>query len=98
MNERFSEYVVAYDVADDKERSRVEKTLKGYGFRKQKSVFECRLGKSGLRNLVNQLEKLNLKTGFVKIYRLESAFKTKTLGVCPDKEKDEFDDGAAFII
>ncbi|MEF3255832.1 MAG: CRISPR-associated endonuclease Cas2 [Deferribacterales bacterium] len=42
-------------MTDDKERNRVEDTLKDYGFRVQKSVFECRLTKSGLKNMVEEL-------------------------------------------
>ena len=33
--------VVCYDIPDDKRRSRVRKILEGYGYRVQKSVFEC---------------------------------------------------------
>lgn len=33
--------VVAYDIPDDKRRTRVMKILEGYGYRVQKSVFEC---------------------------------------------------------
>ena len=36
-------FAVCYDVSNDRERYRVDKLLKGYGFRVQKSVFECRL-------------------------------------------------------
>lgn len=33
--------VVAYDIPDDKRRMRVMKILEGYGYRVQRSVFEC---------------------------------------------------------
>ena len=33
--------VVAYDVVDDRKRTRLAKTLSDYGRRVQKSVFEC---------------------------------------------------------
>jgi CRISPR-associated protein Cas2 len=35
--------VVAYDIVDDKRRTRLAKTLIDFGFRVQKSVFECQL-------------------------------------------------------
>lgn len=35
--------LVTYDVADDRRRRRVAKTLEGFGRRVQHSVFECRL-------------------------------------------------------
>jgi len=34
-------FLVCFDIVDDKTRYRVVKTLKGYGVRVQKSVFEC---------------------------------------------------------
>ncbi|RLC91992.1 MAG: CRISPR-associated endonuclease Cas2 [Chloroflexi bacterium] len=33
--------VVCYDIPDDRRRTRVGKTLEGFGYRVQKSVFEC---------------------------------------------------------
>ena len=36
-------YVVAYDISDDRRRTRLFKTLKRYGTAVQESVFECHL-------------------------------------------------------
>ncbi|MCI0694104.1 CRISPR-associated endonuclease Cas2 [candidate division KSB1 bacterium] len=36
-------FVVAYDISDDRRRTRVFKTLKRYGTAVQESVFECHL-------------------------------------------------------
>ncbi len=41
-------YVVAYDVSDDRRRTRVAQALEGFGVRVQESVFECRLNSKGL--------------------------------------------------
>lgn len=35
--------IVSYDIVDNKRRARIAKVLKSYGYRVQKSVFECRL-------------------------------------------------------
>ena len=35
--------VVCYDIPDDKKRTRLGKALEGFGYRVQKSVFECEL-------------------------------------------------------
>ncbi|PIP40204.1 CRISPR-associated endonuclease Cas2 [Candidatus Desantisbacteria bacterium CG23_combo_of_CG06-09_8_20_14_all_40_23] len=40
-----SDYVVVYDITSNAKRTKVDKVLKGFGFRVQKSVFECRLTK-----------------------------------------------------
>jgi len=43
--------IVAYDIVENKRRTHVMKTLKGYGFHVQKSVFECYLNERQLRRL-----------------------------------------------
>lgn len=62
-------YLIVYDVTDDKERRKVSLVLEAEGFRVQKSVFECRMTKSTVTRLVNNLEKLHLQTGGVRVYR-----------------------------
>lgn len=89
------DYAVVYDITSDQERGRVDKALKGFGFRVQKSVFECRLNKRGKEQLIEKLEGLNIKTGFIKVYRLEYTSKNKIIGKKPKKSIDE---GHAFII
>ena len=92
---RFAEYAVVYDISSDPERTRVDKVLKGFGFRVQKSVFECRLTKRGKQELIEKLEKLGITTGFIKVYKLEYSFKNQIIG---NKEDKDIDDGYAFII
>lgn len=91
------EYVVVYDISCDRERRRVDKTLKGFGFRVQKSVFECRLRRKDRTALVERLKKLNIQTGFVKLYRQEYSTQCSAVvcGVCPQEEADS---DAAFIV
>lgn len=55
--------VVTYDIPDDKRRTKIMKTLAGYGQRVQYSVFECELRpadleklKTALRNLIVEAE------------------------------------------
>jgi CRISPR-associated protein Cas2 len=90
-----SDYAVVYDITSDKERARVDKTLKNFGFRIQKSVFECRLTKKSREELIGKLIKLELKTGFVKLYRLEFSSKNSVVGVPP---QTAMDDKNAFIV
>lgn len=90
-----SDYAVVYDITSNAERAKVDKALKDFGFRVQKSVFECRLNKKGKEDLIEKLKKLNIKTGFIKVYRLEYSFKSHIIG---KKEKEDIDNGHAFII
>ncbi len=48
--------VIAYDIPDDKRRTRVAKTLEGYGERMQYSLFECRISKVQYLRLRARLE------------------------------------------
>lgn len=90
-----SDYAVVYDITSDKERNRVDKILKGFGFRIQKSVFECRLNKRGKEDLIEKLVALDIQTGFVKLYRLEYSSKNEVIG---KKENHDIDEGNAYII
>lgn len=90
-----SDYAVVYDITLDRERRRVDKILKGFGFRIQKSVFECRMSKRTKEELIDKLGKLDLQTGFVKVYRLEYSSKKVIIGI---KEANDIDEGHAYII
>jgi CRISPR-associated protein Cas2 len=90
-----SDYAVVYDITANGERRKVEKVLKGFGFRIQKSVFECRMDRRSKEELIKKLEKLDLKTGFVKIYRLEYSWKNCVIG---EEKKKNVDEGNAFIV
>lgn len=50
--------VVAYDVVEDRRRTKVMKLLKGYGRHVQKSVFECHLDPPKIEAMVRKLATL----------------------------------------
>jgi len=52
------------------------------------------LNKSGRKELIEKLENLEIKTGFIKIYKLEYSSKTQVIG----NKKKNIDDYNAFII
>jgi CRISPR-associated protein Cas2 len=63
--------VVSYDIPDNKRRSRVAKTLEGYGYRVQKSVFECELTPALYEKMKKRLEKrVNPEEDSVRYYPL----------------------------
>lgn len=74
------DYVIAYDLTGDRERDRLSKVLEGFGVRAQKSVFECRLTKSGEATLRRKIEALELSTGFVTMYEVKDLVKRKIFG------------------
>jgi len=64
-------YVVSYDITDDKKRNNVCKTLKNYGVRVQKSVFECILTDSQYCKMKGNLDKvIDYDTDSIRYYRL----------------------------
>jgi len=89
------DYAVVYDITCNRERRHIDRLLKGFGFRVQKSVFECRLNRKARQELVDHLCRMEIKTGFVKIYRLEFSSKREVVGAAP---KATCDAGNAFII
>ncbi|MEY4979435.1 MAG: hypothetical protein RLZZ352_1705 [Pseudomonadota bacterium] len=82
-------YAVVYDISDDKERRQVDRVLTGFGFRVQKSVFECRLGRGDKAQLVAQLTRLGLKTGSVKLYRVYAGVPSVVIGLPSSSPDDE---------
>lgn len=74
-------YIVVYDISDDRERLAVADLLSSYGVRVQFSVFECRLTLKRHNELSLELEKKGIKTGFIKIYRVEKQTKPLTFGI-----------------
>ncbi|NMB13573.1 MAG: CRISPR-associated endonuclease Cas2 [Firmicutes bacterium] len=51
-------FVVAYDIEDDKRRTKIHKLLKNYGQWMQFSLFECNLTQEEFIKLEYRLEKL----------------------------------------
>ena len=84
-----ADFVVAYDITDDKERDKIANVLKDFGFRVQKSVFECKLRKGELEKMVRKIEELNLKTGFAIVYRIQKNSKKRIIGSAPKNIDDD---------
>ncbi|MCB1077501.1 MAG: CRISPR-associated endonuclease Cas2 [Verrucomicrobiae bacterium] len=87
-------YAIAYDITEDAERRQVEKILKDFGWRAQKSVFECRLSAAGLGHLTGRLKAMELASGFVSLYRLSSRSGRRDIGKTPERPHQEERDHA----
>ncbi len=77
-------YVVAYDIPDDKRRTRVHKILKGFGQWTEYSLFECFLTKKELLQMRAKLDRyLNNQQDRVRIYTICDAClpKIDTIGI-----------------
>ncbi len=73
-------FVACYDISDNRERRRLDKLLCGFGFRTQKSVFECHLGKSQKQQLVAAVERLALCSGQLRLYRVYADVGAQAIG------------------
>ena len=77
-------YVVAYDIPDDKRRTRIHKILKGFGQWTEFSLFECFLTRKELLQMRAKLDKyLDPRKDKVRIYLICDAClpKIETIGI-----------------
>jgi CRISPR-associated protein Cas2 len=89
-------YVIVYDMTANRERHRVSRVLEGFGFRIQKSAFECLLSTRLRAKLRRRLEGLQLSTGFIYMYRVNENAKRIEIGRCPATPFD--DSHYAYVI
>ena len=81
-------YAVCYDISNDRERRQVDRLLSGYGYRRQRSVFECRLSPAARKRMQAQLERLAISTGHVLLYRVAVGGRPETVGQPPPNPDD----------
>jgi len=63
-------YLVIYDIGDDKRRKKLVKLLEKYGFRVQYSAFECVLNLSSKHELIKEMDKLKEDKDSIRLYKL----------------------------
>ncbi len=86
-------YVVAYDIPDDKRRTKVHKVLKGFGQWTEFSLFECFLTKKEVLQMRAKLDKhLDARTDRVRIYLICDAClpKIETIGIPEPVEQTSY--------
>jgi len=82
--------VVIYDIVDDKRRLKMARFLKGFGFRVQRSCFECILDMNLYKKLITQIENYISDEDLLRIYRLTGNMEVKAWGDIKILEDDEF--------
>ncbi len=86
-------YVVAYDIPDDKRRTKIHKILKGFGQWTEFSLFECFLTKKELLQMRSKLDKyLDPSNDRVRIYMIcdTCLAKIETIGIPEPKEETSY--------
>ena len=82
-------YVIAYDIPDDKRRTKVHEILLGFGEWTQYSLFECFLSKKDMLLLQSKLSEYLVPTkDSVRFYHLCASCveKAQTIGGPPPQE------------
>lgn len=83
-------YLIAYDISNNKRRTKIHKTLSGFGEWTQYSFFECFLDDKELILLEHHLRTiLNEQEDNLRIYHICASCqpKTQTIGSSPPAEK-----------
>jgi CRISPR-associated protein Cas2 len=62
--------LVIYDIADDKRRAFLAKTLSGFGYRVQESAFEAMLTKVQLAKLLSKIDRFSRAEDNIRIYKI----------------------------
>jgi CRISPR-associated protein Cas2 len=86
-------YVIAYDISDDRRRTKIHKILSGFGAWTQFSLFECFLSKKELVLLKSKLAKhIENTQDSVRFYPLcaNCLEKVETVGGSPPTEDTLF--------
>lgn len=91
---RTQQWAICYDISLDKERTRIEKTLKGWGHRAQKSVFLVMTTRAGINTLKRELDKQELSSGTVLLLRLQGG---NLQPIVIGKQWEHPDAGMAYI-
>lgn len=82
-------FVVAYDISNDKRRTKVHKTLSGFGQWTQYSLFECHLNDKQYLSLRHKLDDLlAVDEDSVRFYEMCAACTAKVETVGGEKPKD----------
>jgi CRISPR-associated protein Cas2 len=83
-------YVIAYDIPNDRRRTKVHKVLSGFGEWTQFSLFECHLTPKQLLQLRHRLDQLlNPEEDSVRFYYIceRCVAKAQTVGSAPPEDK-----------
>ena len=78
-------YLIAYDMPNNKKRKKIGELLEKYGTRVNYSVFECEINKTKLTNLIKKLEEEKLidkKTDSIRFYHLCQNCIPKSFELC----------------
>lgn len=75
------DYVIVYDIENDRIRGKIADELESIGQRVQKSVFECKISDTDFNRVIDALNSLLDDNGSIRIYPLCAACYKKAIGL-----------------
>lgn len=72
--------LVIYDITDNRRRRKLERFLRGYGFRVQKSAFEAKIRKKAYRKLISGLSDFAGEEDSIRVYKIIGKGKVTSFG------------------
>lgn len=72
--------LIIYDIVDNRRRNRLERFLRGYGFRVQKSTFEVILRKSKYVQLISKIGDYAASEDSIRVYKIMGKGKVLSFG------------------
>ncbi len=89
FEDRFT-LIVIYDIISNKRRTRLAKLLQGFGYRIQKSAFECVLTREKCEKLFSVVAEFAQEDDLIRIYQLNQYVKSVIYGEASVEENEEF--------
>jgi len=90
-------YIITYDIANDRKRTKLSTLLEAYGTRVNYSVYECELTQRQMDNLIVKIERhklFNAQTDSLRFYYIHSSVLAKCFELSdrpdPFEEEDMF--------
>ena len=72
--------IIIYDIISNKRRTQLSKLLSAFGFRIQKSAFECVLTREKYKLLIEKIDRYAKPEDLIRIYRLNQNVVTQIYG------------------
>ncbi len=89
-------FIITYDVQNDKRRKKISDELEAFGTRVNYSVFECQINKTKLKKLKLKLEEIaNKEEDSIRFYHLCQSCIPKSFEIC--NKSDIFESVELFI-
>lgn len=82
--------LIIYDIISNKRRAFLSKLLSAFGYRIQKSAFECFLTREKVEILMKKIEKFVQEDDLIRVYKLNQNIKISIYGEKMENENEDY--------